>query len=196
MQRWTSNAGMVEPLALELEWLVWSEGDQNLNESYTWKAIKWPLSILYVTLGAKGLKYSQSWFHQQKPHFKDTRKLWNMLTFLQVTAVSAYFSFWRISDSVVIVFLQCLVHQIEAVVVPHPLDQPLDLEDQIQQFQCPIFLKPHHCQPHHCQPHQLTLSLPKYQLNNLPTTTHNKQWKSFVQICSSLAGNIMIWLQI
>jgi len=96
-----------------------------------------------------------------------------MLTFLQVTAVSAYFSFWHISDSVVIVFLQCLVHQTEAVAVPHPLDQPLDLEDQIQQFQCLTFLK-----PHHCQPHQPTLSLPKYHLNNLPTTTQNKQWKS------------------
>ena len=163
---------------------------------------KWELHMechyLYVTLGAKGLKYSQSWFHQQKPHLKDTRKLWNMLTFLQVTPVSAYSSFWRISDSVVIVFLQCLVHQTEAVVVPHPLDLPLDLKDQIQQFQCLIFLKPnhcqpHHCQPHHCQPHQLTPSLPKYQVNNLPTT-HNKQWKSFVQIHSSLAGNI-IWLQ-
>ena len=144
-----------------------------------------------MTLGAKGLKYSQSWFHHQKPHLKDTSKLWNMLTFLQVTAVSAYFSFWHISDSAVIVFLQCLVHQTEVVAVPHPLDQPLDLEDQIQQFRCLTFLK-----PHHCQPHQLTLSLPRYQLNKLPMTTQNKQWISFVQVHSSLAGNIMIWLQI
>lgn len=96
-----------------------------------------------------------------------------MLTFLQVTAVSAYFSFWHISDSVVIVFLQCLVHQTEAVAVPHPLDQPLDLKDHIQQFQCLTFLK-----PHHCQPHQLTLCLPNYHLHNLPMTTQNKHWKS------------------
>jgi hypothetical protein len=69
------------------------------------------------------------------------------------------------------------------VAVPHPLDQPLDLEDQIQQFQCLTFLK-----PHHCQPHQPTLCLPKYHLNNLPTTTQNKQWKSFVHVHSSLVA--------